>query len=192
VNIQFVLYPSNLTLPTIEQERIMRTAKQHLNKPLISLTDGKKLGKVKDLYLDGEAGKIVAAFLGRRGIINRKTSVIARSSIQVMGIDAWLVSNSDRVEILEELPESETYLLLGDLLGREILTEGGHRVGTVGDVILDEVANVQGFNLDNVFVQGPLAERRIIARAAITHLGDKSTPMTTILEQAETLEVAIS
>jgi uncharacterized protein YrrD len=32
----------------------MRTAKEHLNKPLISLVDGKKLGKVKDVYFDAE------------------------------------------------------------------------------------------------------------------------------------------
>jgi uncharacterized protein YrrD len=167
----------------------MRTAKEHLNKPLISLTDGKKLGKVKDLYFDGQGSKIVAALLRKRGIINRKTFVIVRAAIQVMGIDAWLVSGSDTVELLENLPESETFLLLSDLMGREVLTEGDHRVGTLGDLILDEAANVIGFNLEQVFVQGPLAERRRIARAAITSLGDKTSPMTTVLEQAETLDV---
>jgi uncharacterized protein YrrD len=82
----------------------MRTAKEHLNKPLISLVDGKRLGKVKDLYFDAEAGKVVAALLSKRGIINRKTFVIVRAAIQVMGIDAWLVSASDTVELLENIP----------------------------------------------------------------------------------------
>jgi sporulation protein YlmC with PRC-barrel domain len=167
----------------------MRTAKEHFNKPLISLVDGKKLGKVKDLYFDAEAGKVMAALLSKRGIINRKTFVIVRAAIQVMGIDAWLVSGSDTIELLENLPESDSYLLLSDLVGREVLTEGEHRVGTIGDVILDETANVIGFNFDQVFVQGPLADRRRIARAAITHLGDKNNPMTTVLEQAESLDV---
>ena len=167
----------------------MRTAKEHLNKPLISLVDGKKLGKVKDLYFDAEGGKIVAALLRKRGIINRKTFVIVRASIQVMGIDAWLVSGSDTLELLENLPESDSYLLLSDLVGREVLTEGEHRVGTIGDVILDETANVIGFNFDQVFVQGPLAERRRIARAAITSMGGNTSPMTTVMEQAETLDV---
>jgi hypothetical protein len=74
-------------------------------------------------------------------------------------------------------------------VGREVITEGEHRVGTIGDVILDENANVIGFKFDQVFVQGPLAEQRRIARAAITHLGDKNNPMTTVLEQAESLDV---
>jgi sporulation protein YlmC with PRC-barrel domain len=167
----------------------MRTAKEHFNKPLISLVDGKKLGKVKDLYFDAEAGKVMAALLSKRGIINRKTFVIVRAAIQVMGIDVWLVSASDTVELLENLPESDTYLLLSDLVGREVLTEGEHRIGTIGDVILDENANVIGFTFDQVFVQGPLAERRRIARSAVTHLGDKDNPMTTVLEQAESLDV---
>jgi sporulation protein YlmC with PRC-barrel domain len=167
----------------------MRTAKVHLNKPLISLTNGKKLGKVKDVYFDGELGKITAVLVSKRGIINRKIWVIGRSAIQVMGIDAWLVSGSEGVHLLEELPESDSFLLLSELLGREVHTEGGHRVGTLGDVILDENANVTGFIFDQVFVQGPLAERRKIARTAIFGLGDKSRPMTTVLEQAETLDV---
>jgi uncharacterized protein YrrD len=170
----------------------MRTGKIHLNKPVFSLPEAKKLGKVKDLYLDGEAGRIVAVMLRKRGIINRKVWVIRRSAIQVMGVDAWLVRDAEVVELLSGLPEAQSFLLYSELVGREVQTEGEHRVGTVGDVILDEDANVIGFSLDQVFVQGPLAERRWIARPAITSLGDSSSPMTTVMEQAETLELPLS
>ena len=72
----------------------------------------------------------------------------------------------------------------GDLRGREIQTEGGTKIGSVGDVIVDEKSKVVGFTLDRLQVQGPLAESRVIARAAITSLGDKNTPMVASLEQA--------
>ena len=93
----------------------MITSKDHSGKPLISITDGKKLGELKDLYLDQEMRQVTAVFLGKEGLISRKTLVIPRSSIQVYGIDAWLVSGSDTVVQPEDVPESGTFTLVGDL-----------------------------------------------------------------------------
>jgi sporulation protein YlmC with PRC-barrel domain len=167
----------------------MIQAKDHQNKPIISITDGRKLGEVKDLYLDKDASKMAAVHLGKEGILRRKTLALARASVQVYGIDAWLISGSDKVVDLEDLPQSEAFLLASEFRGREIITEGGTRLGSVEDVILDEEARVQGFSLAKVFVEGPLAERKAIARAAITDLGGKDHPMTTILARAEEAEL---
>lgn len=163
----------------------MLTGKQHQNKLLISITDGKKLGEVKDLYLDGELKKVVAVFLGAEGLIKRKSRVIDRAAVQVLGVDAWLIADSDRVTELSALAEADTLVLIGELKGREIQTEGGTKIGTIEDVLLDEKANVLGFTLGRVYVQGPLTERKTITRAVITNVGSKDTPMTTILARAE-------
>jgi sporulation protein YlmC with PRC-barrel domain len=159
--------------------------KDHLNKPLISITDGKKLGEIKDVYLDQDMRQVAAVFLGKEGLVNRKTLVMARSAVQVFGIDAWLASGSDKVMEEEDLPESGTFTLLGELRGREIQSEGGTKVGVIEDVILDDQGGVLGFALGRVYMQGPLAERKAIAREAITNLGSKNKPMTTVLEEAE-------
>jgi hypothetical protein len=42
----------------------MRLGKDLLDKPIISLTDGRNVGKVKDLYLDEQLEKITALYLG--------------------------------------------------------------------------------------------------------------------------------
>lgn len=44
-----------------------------------------------------------------------------------------------------------------------------------------------GFALGKVHMRGPLAERKTIARDAITTLGSKEKPMTTVVEQAKSL-----
>jgi uncharacterized protein YrrD len=162
---------------------------EYSNKPLISLTDGKKLGEVKDLYLDQDMRQLAAVFLGKEGLVNRKTFLILRSAIQLFGLDAWLVTGSDTVKEQDELPEAATFVLLGELRGREIETEGGTKVGVVEDGIFDNQGNLLGFALGKVYLQGPLAERGEIARAAITHLGSKKKPMITTLEQAESLVI---
>jgi uncharacterized protein YrrD len=167
----------------------MIKSKEHSNKPIISVTDGKKLGEVKDLYLDQDMRQVAAVFLGKEGLISRKTQVIARSSVQVYGMDAWLVSGSDIVMGQEDIPELETLTLVGDLHGREVQTEGGTKIGVIDDVILDNQAHVLGFGLGKVYAEGPLAERKAIAREAVANLGNKEEPMTINLVQAEALVI---
>jgi sporulation protein YlmC with PRC-barrel domain len=163
--------------------------KTHQNKSIISVADGKIVGEVKDVYLDKDLTKVTAVFLGKEGLINRKSLVIGRAQIQLFGVDVWLVSGSDVVTNPENLLGAESFVLMADLRGREVQTGGGTKVGTIGDVVIDAQGYVKGFVFDKVLVQGPLAEARMIARAAIAVLGSKTTPMITELEQAEKLKV---
>jgi sporulation protein YlmC with PRC-barrel domain len=163
----------------------MITSKELSNKSIISITDGKKLGEVKDLYLDPEMRQVTAIFLGKEGLISRKALMIPRSAVQVYGVDVWLVSGSDVVSAPEAIPESGTFILIGDLRGRELQTEGGTKVGVIDHVILDQEAHVLGFGLSKVYAQGPLAERKTIARDAILNVGNAKEPMTINLAQAE-------
>jgi len=163
----------------------MLTFKQHQNKPLISLIDGKKLGEVKDLYLNEALTQVVAVYLKSEGIIGRKALIIERSHIQVYGLDAWLVTNSEIVMELNALPGSEKLILASDLRGRDVHTEGGSRIASVEDILLDRHANVLGFTLGKVYAPGPLSERKTIARATFTGFGDKKNPMTVKLAEAE-------
>ncbi len=167
----------------------MANAKKHQGKPLISITNGKKLGEVKDLYLDSELTKMTAVLAGTEGFLGRQDLAIARAQIQVYGVDAWLVSGADTVVRLDNIAGAETFVLLSNLRGREIQTEGGTKIGTVGDILLDAEARVVGFALDRVHVQGPLADWKAIARSAIVDVGSKIKPMLTVLEQAESTPI---
>ena len=167
----------------------MITSKEHTGKPVISITDGKKLGEIKDLYLDPDMRQVTAVFLGKEGLISRKTLMIARSGVQVYGVDAWLVKGSDVVTGPDAIPDAESFTLVGDLRGRELQTEGGTKIGVIDHVLLDQEARVLGFGLGKVYSQGPLAERKTIARDAILSLGSAKEPMTINLAQAESLPI---
>jgi uncharacterized protein YrrD len=166
------------------------TSKDQLNKPLISITDGKDLGEIKGLYLDADMRQVAGISAGSEGIINRKVFAVSRADVQVYGVDVWLVSGPDVVKPLEEIPESAAFILVSDLHGREIQTEGGTKLCVIEDVILDSEARVLGFSLGKVFAQGPLAERKAIVREAITHLGSKEQPMTAELALAESKSIS--
>jgi sporulation protein YlmC with PRC-barrel domain len=167
----------------------MLTSKSHLNKSLVSITDGKIVGEVKDLYLDREMHNVSAVLLGKEGLIKRKALMLPRAAIHIFGVDVWLVSGSDKVAGPDEIPDADTFVLIGDLRGRDVDTEGGTKIGVIDDVVLDAEARVLGFVLGKVHVQGPLAERKTIAREAVTKLGSKDAPMQVLLAQAETLTV---
>jgi len=167
----------------------MLTSKSHLNKSLVSITDGKIVGEVKDLYLDREMHNVSAVLLGKEGLIKRKALMLPRAAIHIFGVDVWLVSGSDKVAGPDEIPDADTFVLIGDLRGRDVDTEGGTKIGVIDDVVLDAEARVLGFVLGKVHVQGPLAERKTIAREAVTKLGSKDVAMQVVLAQAEALTV---
>lgn len=167
----------------------MAAGKQILNKQLISLTDGKKVGEVKDLYFDEHMMKIVAVYLGSEGLINKKHFALTRDKIQVMGIDAWLVSDSAFIPA-ETLADADRLIMYSDVRGREIVTEGGTKIGAVDDVLFDADGDILGFALGKIVVQGPLAERKTIARSAISTIGGKESAMTANMAQAEATQVS--
>ncbi len=168
----------------------MTTGKELQHTALISMTNGKIIGQIKDLYFDPDLSRVAAVFLGKEGVLRRHAHAIGREAIQVYGEDVWLVAGPDSVVNRKALPDSVHFVLLSDLRGREIQTEGGTTIGTVEDVILDAQANVTGFALGKVKMKGPLRERKTIARAAVTGMGGKGVPMTAAMDRAETMALA--
>lgn len=165
---------------------MLTSLRQLQNKPLISLSEGKKIGEIKDLYLDANLNKITGVFLGREGgLFSKKGQAVARESVQLMGIDAWLVNGDYQVIDPAGTPDLQEQLLVGDLRGREIHTEGGTKIGVVDDVLIDRDGDVRAFLLGKVFVVGPIAERKAIARSAISTVGGKTAAMTAAMSKAE-------
>lgn len=166
----------------------MLTGKQAQGKPLISITDGKEVGRIKDLYLDETLNRITGIFLGSEGLLNRRNNGIERAHIQLMGIDAWLLTGSDVIVSPENINGGVSFVLMSDVRGREIVSEGGTQIGAVDDVLFDENGTVLGFSLTRIQVKGTLADRKTIARSAISTLGGKTAAMTANMTAAETSE----
>jgi uncharacterized protein YrrD len=163
----------------------MRIGKELIGKPIYSITDGRQQGSVKDLYIDLELKLLKGVYLGREGLINRRIRVIARDDVAVFGFDAVLTTKGDVATDNSQLPEVDVWLRRDDLQNREIETAGGTKVGTVGDVLFDEHAQVAGVWLARVHVAGPIAEKKLLPRAAITETGGREGVMIVDLSMAE-------
>jgi uncharacterized protein YrrD len=163
----------------------MLTSKEITSRLVISIDDGKKLGTIEDLYLDLDMRQVAGVYLGSEGILRRKEKVILRADVQVLGVDAWLVSSADVVTPLKSIPDGQTFTLVDNIRGREIQTDGGTRLGVVEDVILDLDLQVLGLQLGKVYVQGPLAQKKAIVRDAVLDPGGKDQAMIVDLVTAE-------
>lgn len=145
----------------------MRLGKDLEGKPIVSVADGRILGRAKDIFVDPELSELVGLFTGMEGVIRRRTLVIPSVDVVLFGIDVILVRDADVIVNDQKLPEVKEWQRLKQLQGREVVTSGGTKLGIVGDVILEATGNIVGLNLSRVFVKGPLADKGSVPREAI-------------------------
>ncbi len=170
----------------------MRLGKSLIGNSVFCITDGRKLGQVKDLYLDDDLTSVVGIYLGREGLLRPTPRFIERADVALFGMDVVLTKETATVYGGEEAPEPPGWLRLVQLEGRPIQTPGGTKIGKVGDVALDEEARVTGFSLTNLSVKGPVAEAEAVARKALVDVGTAEGVMTIDLTKAETAPLEIN
>jgi sporulation protein YlmC with PRC-barrel domain len=163
----------------------MRLGKSLIGNPVFGVADGRKLGQVKDLYLDDDLTSVVGLFLGREGLLRPTTLFVERADISLFGINAVLAKSTATVYEGDQAPEPPGWLRLDELRGREVQTPGGTKIGRVGDVALDEEARVTGLSLTNLSVKGPVAEAAAVARKAVVEVASADNVMTIDLALAE-------
>ncbi|MEZ4515418.1 MAG: PRC-barrel domain-containing protein [Chloroflexota bacterium] len=166
-----------------------RLGKDLVNKAVVSLDEGRVLGRVQDVFLDPKLESLTGLVMGSQGLLKRKVLLIPRDAIAVLGVDAILVKNGDAVTDDQALPEAKSWLRREKLSGREVDTPGGTKLGTVGDVVLEDDGSVSAFALSRVYVEGPLSESRVVDRRAVVDIGQEDERMTadlTILEKGLT------
>jgi sporulation protein YlmC with PRC-barrel domain len=163
----------------------MRLGKSLVGNPVFGGADGRRLGEVKDIYLDDDLRSVVGIYLGREGLLRPTPLFVDSSDIALFGIDALLARRTFTVREGDEAPEPPGWLRLNDLRGRSVRTPGGTKIGRVEDVTLDEEARVTGVSLTNLSVKGPVADADAVARSAVVEVDDGDGVMTIDLAKAE-------
>jgi sporulation protein YlmC with PRC-barrel domain len=169
----------------------MHLGKDLLDKPIYSTSDGRFVGKVKDLYLDSRLEQIVGLYLGSEGIFSRKDLMVNRDQVTLFGLDVVLVAASDIVLDVTQVPDLESWVRRQDLSGREVNTTGGTRVGIISDILVSDEGAVVGFKLGRTFVEGPITRKQAVAREVVADIGGADGVMTIDLAQAEQHSLSI-
>jgi uncharacterized protein YrrD len=165
----------------------MRAGKELVGKPIYSVDEGQQIGKVKDLYIDSGLNRVIGIHLGSEGLIRRKALLVPAEDVVVLGVDAVLVRRSDAVTDDSSYAPAKEWLRREKLDGRQVDTPGGTKLGTIGDIIVDESGNITGFILGRIFVEGPLGEKRTVDRSVVLDTGREDGIMTVDLPALEAM-----
>ena len=169
----------------------MAVGQYFIGKPVISVKEGKRVGTVKDLFVDSALRNVVGVYLGAEGLFNRRGLCVDRDNVVVYGADAVLIKEAGAVVDSTPACDAAIWVRLNRLHALEAATAGGTRVATIEDVILDADMRVLGFSLSRIYVSGPVAEKRAIAREAVTHI-DVDLGLTIDLSVAEAQDLSLS
>ncbi|MCA9883860.1 MAG: PRC-barrel domain-containing protein [Anaerolineales bacterium] len=169
----------------------MNLGKDIIGTPIIAISTGRRIGRVKDAYLAPDCQSVAGVYLGTEGLFSRQAFLIPSDDVVVFGEDATLVRQDDVIQEVDAVEATESWLRRDELQGRPVDTPGGTKVGKIGDVIVDKDGRILGFSLSQVYVSGPVAANRAIAVHAVQDVGETDGVMTIDLKEAERQQLSL-
>jgi uncharacterized protein YrrD len=141
-------------------------------KPIISVTNGQRIGAVEDLLIDPGELKVAAIITSKGNLLKREVKAIPAAEVQVWGMDAILVSHPDVVATEDKLPDLDKWQSVSEhIKGRHVVSVNGTRIGQLDDVQIDTTGRIVAYHLAQVVIQGPIAQSRQIPVEATRSLG---------------------
>jgi uncharacterized protein YrrD len=138
-----------------------------IGKPIISVTNGQKIGSVADIMVDPDRLVLSALVTSKGGLLSRKIEAIRATEVQVWGIHAILVKDPDVILKEDELYDRDAWMSFADdLKSRDIVSLDGARVGPIKDILIDLHGKLAAYELARFYqeVEG-LEEKRIPVEA---------------------------
>jgi uncharacterized protein YrrD len=143
-----------------------------IGNPVIDITNGTMIAKLEDVRIDPGALKAAAAIASKGSLLNREVGAVPAEQVEVWGQDAILANQGDVMVKEEELDSSDEWLSSSDdIRGYQVVAEDGTRVGTLGDVVLDSLGQIVGYEMEEVAIEGQVAVADWIDVRATRSLG---------------------
>jgi uncharacterized protein YrrD len=106
--------------------------------PVVTVRGGEDVAQVRDIIYQAQAGRLQGFTLNKRGFFSgRLSEVLAAEQIHAIGQDAVMILDEDKLRAPEEAPKGVGDPEGGrDVIGNDVLTEGGKSLGEIKDVVL--------------------------------------------------------
>jgi uncharacterized protein YrrD len=149
-----------------------RPTQSLIGMPIVSSREGTKLGSVADIFIDRENLQIAGITTSKGGLFQRETQCVPAKAITVWGKDVILVEDGASIRLESEMSGRENWLSVSqDIRRRYVVSLDGTRIGQVQDVIVDSLGRVVGYEMNQVFVEGPISKSKRIPSSATHALG---------------------
>lgn len=115
----------------------MKKSQQIIGLPIISISDGNEVGKVKNIILNADSGTI-DYFVIDSGIQVLSTRVIPTTNVLGIGEYAMTILNTDAINDISRIPSAIDLLQKNiTVKGTKVLTKKGSLIGETGDIYVD-------------------------------------------------------
>ncbi len=119
----------------------MKKTKEIIGLPIISISDGTEVGKVKTVIINAEKGAIDYVVVDS-GIQILSAKVIPTEYVLGIGEYALTIENEDAINDISKIPAAIDLLQKNiQVKGTKVLTKKGRLIGEIGDIYINEEDN---------------------------------------------------
>lgn len=130
---------------------LLMTASEVSGLPVVTVGGGEDVAEVRDVVYSPESGRVVGLTLNKRGFLaGRRREVLPAEEIRAIGRDAVMVDESSLMDPDAAPGAVGRASAERNVLGDDVLTEGGVSLGTVRDLVLvvGGQGEVVGYQID--------------------------------------------
>lgn len=131
---------------------VLVTGSQVRGLPVVTVSDGEDVAEVRDIVYSPEAGRLLGLTLNKRGFLAaRHGSVLPIGQVHAIGRDAVMITDESKLQDAEGVAsEMASPGAAHDVIGADVLTEGGVSLGSVTDLVLvaGGTGEVLGYEID--------------------------------------------
>jgi len=130
--------------------RLLLRATELAGLPVVSIAEGEALADVKDVVYNPDRGHLLGFTLNKRGFLRGPMkAVLPMSGVAGIGRDAVMVTDADVCEEKGGLAAEAQSSAGRNVVGNDVLTDTGHRLGKVTDIIVAaDGGEVLGYELE--------------------------------------------
>ncbi|QDR80618.1 PRC-barrel domain-containing protein [Sporomusa termitida] len=128
----------------------MKRSTEIVGQPVISITEGKEFGHVKELLVNYVNGSIAALVIDD-GKWYLGAKLLPFEAIAGLGEYAVTIDNSADILTVKDKPELEKLLEAGiKIIGTKVLTKGGRMQGRINEIVIDDTGKINTCELETV------------------------------------------
>lgn len=150
----------------------MRKGKSIIGKDILSLADGAKLDKVRDVVVDPDGLRVIALVVTEGGFLS-SSKVVPTEEIESFGKDAVVVRSSASVISVGDNSELRNFVEQDEkILGKKVFTTVGDDQGSIADIYFDEATGaVVGYEVSGGLLGDASKGTSYLATEDITTIG---------------------
>ena len=152
----------------------MRKAKSLLGLKIVTQTEGRDLGTVRDLIFSDQSQRLTALLLTDRELFGMiDATAVPWNEVRQIGRDALMVTGDAAViKVHSDALLAEAYDARDNLDGKQITTDGGENLGHISDLYIDDSGHVLAYEVSGGLFSNIYNGKRYLERPAGVTIGD--------------------